>query len=201
LLLFYNPEDCKVADNSEGTNFFVKKFGENLVFRYIWDMSNVKVVRGDALSVAESMGYCVLIHGCNCYHNMGAGFALQVRRKYPEALDADKESPYGDINKLGTFTDCHVNSRGTHGNQLTIVNLYTQHGYGSREGAVMVDYSRLKAGLYKVVERHGSDVDYVFPFIGGGLANGDRNEIFKIFTEVFHGLHATLVLYGNENLF
>ena len=170
--------------------------------RYIRCMSKIKVVRGDALRVAESLDDCVLIHGCNCYHNMGGGFALQVRRRYPEALEADKESAYGDINKLGTFTDCYVNSRGTyHGNRLHIVNLYTQHGYGSKNGAVMVDYERLEQGLYDVLSLYGADCEFVFPFIGGGLANGDRQRIFKIMSRVFAGYSATLVLYGDEKLF
>ena len=66
----------------------------------------------------------ILVHGCNCFHTMGAGIAKIISMEYPEALKADKQkSIYADKNKLGKHTICNI------GNQM-IINAYTQYHYG-----------------------------------------------------------------------
>lgn len=79
------------------------------------------------------------IHCCNCYHVMGAGIALALRRKYPGVHAADKQTPHGDVRKLGCYTACQVTP------QTTVINLYAMHNYG--RGKRFVCYKAMRLGL------------------------------------------------------
>lgn len=63
----------------------------------------IGTVRGDLISIFKS-GAGHLIHGCNCFHTMGAGIARQIVREFPQALETDKMTAYGDPDKLGTLS-------------------------------------------------------------------------------------------------
>lgn len=63
----------------------------------------IGTVRGDLISIFKS-GTGHLIHGCNCFHTMGAGIARQIAREFPQALETNKMTAYGDPDKLGTLS-------------------------------------------------------------------------------------------------
>ena len=65
-----------------------------------------------------------IVHQCNCFRTMGAGIALRIRQKYPEAYKADCETGSGDFDKLGTFSYAVLPSN------KHIYNMYGQFGYG-----------------------------------------------------------------------
>ena len=46
----------------------------------------IGTVKGDLISIFKS-GAGHLIHGCNCFHTMGAGIARQIVREFPQALE------------------------------------------------------------------------------------------------------------------
>lgn len=49
----------------------------------------IGTVKGDLISIFKS-GAGHLIHGCNCFHTMGAGIARQIAQEFPQALETDK---------------------------------------------------------------------------------------------------------------
>jgi O-acetyl-ADP-ribose deacetylase (regulator of RNase III) len=67
-------------------------------------------------------------HFCNCQCVWGAGLALKMKQKYPEAYIADCKTQKGDITKLGTFSYTKSND----GNRY-IFNCYTQFRYGREQ--------------------------------------------------------------------
>ena len=87
---------------------------------------------------------CAIAHQCNCFHTMGAGIARQIAIKYPEALEADKDTPYGDIKKLGLFSQSAVKGS----KDKIIYNVYGQHRFGSEKRHT--SYDALVDGLTRV---------------------------------------------------
>ena len=63
-------------------------------------------------------------HFCNAHCTMGAGIALRIKEKYPDAYDADLKTMRGDRDKLGTFSYAILP------NNKHIINCYTQFGFG-----------------------------------------------------------------------
>jgi len=72
----------------------------------------------------------ILLHCCNCLHTMGTGIAKSIRERLPEAHAVDKQTPYGELAKLGTYSAALVRDVQAGGRELTVVNLYTQFDYG-----------------------------------------------------------------------
>ncbi len=68
-----------------------------------------------------------MAHGCNCFHTMGGGIASEVSARIPNALKADKATPYGDSSKLGKLSFWPEQSAKVQDNLGSFVfNLYTQ---------------------------------------------------------------------------
>ena len=63
----------------------------------------------------------VLIHPCNCFHDMESGVAKQLKDNYPEVYEADLKTIKGDKDKLGRFSFADV------ARHLRIINAYTQY--------------------------------------------------------------------------
>lgn len=47
-------------------------------------------VKGKIFERIERGNFSYLLHGCNCFHTMGAGIARDTKERNPEALQADK---------------------------------------------------------------------------------------------------------------
>lgn len=144
---------------------------------------------GNIIELANQGDYEVIVHGCNCFHTMGAGLAKQMADAFPECLYADKKTPYGDINKLGTYSSTVV--RNKLGGTFTIVNAYTQFRYGY---GVHVDYDAIKK-VFTLIARdfHGKIIGY--PKIGAGLAGGDWDKIKRIIDDCLFNEYHQLVIY------
>lgn len=113
---------------------------------------------------------CV-IHGCNCYHTMGAGAAKALNDFFGgRLLNADKKTRYGDVNKLGEYSRVV-------GKDLTVYNLYTQHGYG--KSGVYVHWKSVKRGLQNIFNELEDDSTVLIPPIGCGLAGGNKEDFDK----------------------
>jgi len=131
---------------------------------------NIKIIQADLLNSPEKLDF--VVHGCNCWHTMGAGLAAQVAKQFPEALRVDRETLSGEIHKWISFTE--PTSR-----DFRIVNLYTQYWPGKN-----FQLSRLEKCLvqfYGLIESLYPDkcVNIGFPKIGAGIGGGDWEEIFK----------------------
>lgn len=132
-------------------------------------LAKITNVRGDILDYVGKCDY--IIHGCNCYHTMGAGVA-KVLNDFSggRLLNADRKTPKGDINKLGTYSKVV-------GHKITIFNLYTQHGYG-RDGVYIHWYS-FRKGVTQILNTIPENSVVVMPPIGCGLAGGQRKDFDK----------------------
>ncbi len=152
-------------------------------------MSAMKTRRGDLLQLADEGAFDVIAHGCNCFCTMGAGIAKGVAARFPQALEADQQTPEGDRAKLGTCSFAEIET--PHG-KLTVVNAYTQFHYRGRGDKA--DYEAIRACMRWLAEHHGQS-KIGLPKIGAGLAGGDWPRIERIIGEELVGCDVTVVEY------
>ncbi|QFR55729.1 hypothetical protein JC221_083 [Yersinia phage JC221] len=153
----------------------------------------IEEVKGNAVTMyLEGKGH--LIHGCNCFCNMGAGIAKEVKRRIPGAFQVDELTTKGDVNKLGT------NSVYAHSvdNHLSFVyNAYTQYKFWGN--GPNVDYEAIRT-CFKSAVAHASafknNHPILTPLIGAGLAGGDWNKIRAIIEEATGDYPVIVVHFG-----
>lgn len=132
----------------------------------------------------------LIAHGCNAKGAMNSGVAKQVRYHYPENFLLYRQAFLEDGLKLNdVILYTHVEKDKT----IHIANLITQEEYGYDENVVYVNYDAVEHTL-RVVKDYAakSNLSVNIPFIGGGMAHGDRTKLLKIFKEVFDDYPATL---------
>ena len=125
-------------------------------------------VKGDLVELALKGDFDVIIHGCNCFGQMGTGIAASIKAVFPEAYNADVYTKKGDKEKLGEYPTATVENNG---HQITIVNAYTQFHYRGQYDN-KVNYDALKKVFWKIKNDFaGRRIGY--PLIGAGLAGVD----------------------------
>ena len=130
----------------------------------------LKHTTGDLLKLARKGKFNVIVHGCNCQNTFGKGIALEIKRRYPAAYAADKQTKAGDRNKLGTYTVML-------GKLFNIVNAYTQYHYNSgADKADLFEYEAFQQVLDALASQYPI-CKFGFPMIGCGLAGGDADRI------------------------
>lgn len=154
----------------------------------------IKYIKGDLLALAEQGQFDAIVHGCNCFNTMGAGIAKQIADKYPQAMLADDATVRGDCTKLGNWTVSHANVAG-----FAIINAYTQYNFSDGKTDVF-EYDSFSVILRKLAMIH-SDIRYGFPYIGMGLARGDKGRIIALLEDFSNtiansGGSCTLVEYA-----
>ncbi|KIT14535.1 macro domain-containing protein [Jannaschia aquimarina] len=147
----------------------------------------MKVREGDLLHLAEDGAFDVIVHGCNCFHTMGAGIARAIAARFPAALEADRATPHAARSKLGTYSHADVTVAA---GPLTIVNAYTQYRWGGR--GRQADYEAID-GAFAAIARDFATRRIGYPLIGAGLAGGDWDVIEGIIRRRLDGLDHTLV--------
>lgn len=148
----------------------------------------MKVIQGDLIKLALEGHFDVIVHGCNCFHTMGAGAAKQIKDKFPIAYERDLKTPYGSKEKLGTIDYCVI----PEGNIFIIVNAYTQYTFETNKP--VVDYNAIRS-CFKEIKKEFTKLKIGYPRIGAGLAGGDFKIISKIIDEELEGEDHTLVEY------
>jgi O-acetyl-ADP-ribose deacetylase (regulator of RNase III) len=146
----------------------------------------MRTIKGDLVELAALGEFNVIVHGCNCFNTMGAGVALQIATRFPEACVADQLTRIGDKSKLGKYTIAMV--RGDYGDALTIVNGYTQYAYGL--GGPHVEYDAVRSVFGTAVYNLACMSDNIrigIPMIGAGLGGGDWERINTIIEEELDG--------------
>lgn len=138
----------------------------------------LKHVKGDLLDLAEAGEFDVIIQGCNCFNTMGSGIARSIKERYPQAYAADQLTESGDRTKLGTITCAEaITEKGT---AFIIVNAYTQYGFNKTgESNDMFEYDAFQRVLDAFVV-DGTNLRVGLPYIGMGLAGGDRARIMAM---------------------
>lgn len=144
----------------------------------------IKTIIGDLFDPTHN--FEVILHGCNCFHMMGAGVAKQVSIKFPEAVMMDKATSFGNKNKLGTIS-CLSTPRNTEGYSPMIVNMYTQFEPGKN-----FDIKAFEECL-KIVKRIFMTKRIGMPMVGAGIGGGDWLEIQKVINRVLVGMDITVV--------
>lgn len=134
---------------------------------------------GDLIKMALDGDFDVIVHGCNCYCNMGAGIALTIQRMFPQALHADQQTKFGDASKIGTFTTATGFTKTSPVKTFTIVNAYTQVGCNASKAVDLFEYEGFQQILDGLL-RFRPDARYGFPYIGMGLAGGDPKRILPM---------------------
>lgn len=147
----------------------------------------MKIIKGDLLKLADTGLFDVIAHGCNCWNTMGAGIALQIKRKYPAAWAVDQNTVKGDKNKLGTYTSAQIGN-------LMIINAYTQYVPGYND--LLENYAAINTVMRRIaVGFQGKKIG--LPLIGAGLAGGDWNIIQGIIQNNLEGMvDYTIVEYN-----
>ena len=143
-------------------------------------------MKGDLISLAENGKFNVIVHGCNCFNNMGAGIALTIKNKYPLVYKNDCSTAKGDKSKLGTINSTFIPNKG-----FIIVNAYTQYRYGN---GINVDYDAIRE-CFKMIAILYPKYKIGYPKIGAGFAGGDWSIISNIINEELKNLTHTLVIY------
>lgn len=153
------------------------------------------LVKGNLIELAKAGKYNAIVHGCNCYHTMGAGIARQIAKEWPEAVIADMGTTRGDINKLGSYSYCMTTN--AKGDDLFIFNAYTQFNYGN--DGVYVHWESVEKALYDICQnmtlimKGQGPVKLAIPAIGCGLAGGDINMLKAILAK-FNGYIDLVIL-------
>lgn len=130
----------------------------------------MKIVCGDILAINHG----VIVHQVNCKKVMGAGLALQIRRKYPQHFaDYMAAEP-----KLGDIVVTCIHST------LYIIGVYGQYSYG-RYG-LHTNYSALRIAMIKAAQFAAQkNLPLYIPYgIGCGLAGGDWNRVAAILSDI-----------------
>lgn len=152
-------------------------------------------IKGNLIDLAEAGHFDVIVHGCNCFHTMGAGIAKEISTRYPTALAADREfTNKGDKTKLGSYTYALATS--PTGHRFTIVNAYTQYYYGrpKKNAGPLADYAAIDRVFRELARQCPQLLRFGYPKIGAGLAGGDWNIIQNIINSALSGCHHNLVI-------
>ena len=145
----------------------------------------MKTIKGNLIKLAKAGKFDVIIHGANCFCTMGAGIALQIKKEFPLAYEADQRTTKGDKTKLGYYTSVLIDS-------LWIINAYTQYDY--RGPGRKADYTAIRS-VFRKIKNNFSGTKIAFPYIGAGLAGGSWKIISQIIEEELAGENFTLVKY------
>lgn len=158
----------------------------------------MKFITGNILDLAENGVFDVVVHGCNCESNMGAGLAKTIADRYPAVAQVDASTSNIDpADKLGEFSGVMISPQNSDSDfEFTIINAYIQEharGYGS--GETLVDYDAVRTVFRSIAENFsGQRISY--PKIGAGQARGDWAIISEIIEEELAGEDHTLVIFN-----
>lgn len=136
--------------------------------RYLSLHREGRVSGGDLISAAQNGEIDVLIHGLSCQNKMGIGFALDLKKAFPESEKINLETKSGDLSKLGTYSVAKCSTE--HG-VLNIINAYTQKFYSKDPNVLSFDYEAFRSILQSVASEYKTSKIGINK-IGNGYANG-----------------------------
>lgn len=148
----------------------------------------MKIVKGDIIKLALAGELDVIIHGCNCFHTMGAGLAKQISDQFPEAFSADKRTLYADLAKLGSFSAQQITRDDV---RFLVVNAYTQYLPGAN-----AEYAAIKMFCDNFYEMFsGFNLRIGIPEIGCGIGGLATEQVEVILDAYLKDMDVTLVIY------
>lgn len=163
----------------------------------------IKHIKGNLLDLAEKGKFDIIVHGCNCQNTMGSGIAKEIRERYPDAYDADTSFAnrfveYTPEQRLGNYSECKAITADLDKSVFKIINAYTQVNFMPR-GVDHFEYESFNLILRKLAAIYPGK-RFGFPYIGMGLAGGDKNRIIAMLEDFAEQVSAkggsvTLVSY------
>jgi len=130
----------------------------------------------------------ILAHQANCQKTFGAGIALQIKKQFPEAYQADLDYHYSEKERYGRCSVAYIKRE-----NKFIVNLYAQRYPGkpfddsdqkSRYKAMESSLDMLMKSIPNLREK-GFPVRIGLPmYIGCGLAGGDWDVVHGILKKI-----------------
>lgn len=164
--------------------------------------------KGNLIDMAENGDFDIIVHGCNCQNVMGSGIAKEIRERYPQvysadsvahrdALDEEGWTPGSPICLLGNYSET-TDTENARDFNFRIINAYTQVNFVPR-GVDHFEYGSFSLILRKLAAVYPSK-RFGFPYIGMGLAGGDKKRILTLLEDFANtieqtGGSATLVEY------
>lgn len=143
----------------------------------------MEIIEGNILDVSEG----IIVHQVNCKKKMGAGLALQIKKKYPKVFN-DYVNHLEMYEGMGRDPLGSINSTSCAG--VIVYNFYAQSNYG-RNG-VQTDYNAFEKCLKELEKRfenskiEKTDIPVYFPYgIGCGLAGGYWPNILELINKYF----------------
>lgn len=158
-------------------------------------MAIIKEIEGNLIKLMQSGEVRIMGHGCNCFHMMGAGIALDVATHFPGATMVDKNHHDFGYDATGDFSVYEVPT-----GQL-IYNMYTQYNGGRVKkqhdlyGAISTAVCVVAKDLGERFPDEGKRQPLHLPYIGAGIAGGDWNVIQKIIDEESHDSPVVIVKF------
>lgn len=136
----------------------------------------LKEIRGDLFNfLPQRSQHTLIMHGCNAIGVMGAGFARQIKNRYPEAFIEYEIATRKIGSGTGDVYFKQINSR-----SLTIANAITQHSPGPCAKLELIEE------CLKVVERYseGNNIErFMAPRIGCGIGGLDWKDVKPLFEQ------------------
>ena len=158
-------------------------------------------IYGDLIELAKSGEFDAIIHGCNCFSNMGAGIAKQIKSSFKDIDKVDINAVPGNISYKYYFdSDCIV------------YNAYTQIYPGkpnnkklkwfSQKNKIFKDneearYEYMRQAFSKIAET-SHNLYIGLPLIGCGLAGLNWDKVKSIIQEEFRESKIIIVKYINN---
>lgn len=138
----------------------------------------LKHMKGNLIDLAEQGHFDWIVHGCNCQNTMGSGIAKEIKDRYPEAYGADTAYSKGKnpVSLLGNYSKQFFFP--TNKSNFGIINAYTQLNFQPR-GIDHFEYESFYLILRKLSAIY-PDKSFGFPYIGMGLAGGDKPRIIPM---------------------
>ena len=156
-------------------------------------MGKYQEVNGDLLAMAKEYKFDVIAHGANCKQVMGAGIALQIKKKFPDVYQKDNQDIRTPTQRWGDYTSItYSNSKKV----LSVFNLYTQYSPGPN-----LDYTALELSLKKLAKNIKPNSKIGLPQIGCGIGGGNWLKVKEIIQRVLSEYDVTVVIYNPEEGF
>lgn len=135
-----------------------------------------------------------IAHGVNCQGVMGAGIALEVKRRYPDLFEKYKKMCLEYKDEYSTITEFPFGTMQPYrvpNTNLHILNCFTQHDTAKRRGEVAISYQAIftsfsVAGAY--CKENGIE-ELAIPQVGAGLGGGNWKIIYQLIANA-------LAIYG-----
>lgn len=164
-------------------------------------MSNITIVKGDLIELANAGNFDIIVHGCNCFCRMKSGVAKEIAKHFPNNVLCDLRTKEGDINKLGTYQVVeykkiyipynHINPvLDIKTFDLKVINAYTQFHYGYDGKKYFSDDSFKK--ICRDLDREFSGKIIGMPWIGCGLGGSSKEEVLKILKDTMKNCYIVI---------